>query len=97
MRWVSVSGAPIFVPRAVRAIRGRARHHRAQEAESLIERLAFYDELTGLPNRRLLLERLGQALAACGAGARQGALLFIDLDNFKDLNDTLGHDRATSC
>jgi diguanylate cyclase (GGDEF)-like protein len=76
--------------------RGWARHHRAQ-GPSADRAPGLYDELTGLPNRRLLLDRLGQALAACGAGARQGALLFIDLDNFKDLNDTLGHDRATSC
>lgn len=57
-----------------------------------IERLAFYDPLTRLPNRRLLQERLKQALAASQRSGRKGALLFIDLDNFKTLNDTLGHD-----
>lgn len=57
-----------------------------------INQLAFYDPLTGLPNRRLLLDRLRQALAKHARGLQQGALLFIDLDNFKDLNDTLGHD-----
>jgi diguanylate cyclase (GGDEF)-like protein/PAS domain S-box-containing protein len=57
-----------------------------------INQLAFYDPLTGLPNRRLLLDRLQQALAKHSRGLQQGALLFIDLDNFKDLNDTLGHD-----
>lgn len=57
-----------------------------------INQLAFYDPLTGLPNRRLLLDRLQQALAKHARGLQQGALLFIDLDNFKDLNDTLGHD-----
>ena len=61
-------------------------------AEDEIKHLAFYDPLTRLPNRRLLLDRLHQALAACGRSHRQGALLFIDLDNFKTLNDTLGHD-----
>jgi diguanylate cyclase (GGDEF)-like protein/PAS domain S-box-containing protein len=53
--------------------------------------LAFYDPLTHLPNRRLLQDRLGQALTACLRNGWQGGLLFIDLDNFKTLNDTLGH------
>ncbi|CAN7331921.1 EAL domain-containing protein [Acidovorax sp. LjRoot66] len=63
-----------------------------KRAEQEIERLAFYDALTGLPNRRLLLDRLQRSLAACQRSKNLGALLFIDLDNFKDLNDTLGHD-----
>ncbi|WP_231940680.1 putative bifunctional diguanylate cyclase/phosphodiesterase [Acidovorax sp. RAC01] len=63
-----------------------------KRAEHEIERLAFYDALTGLPNRRLLLDRLQRATAACQRTRSHGALLFIDLDNFKDLNDTLGHD-----
>lgn len=57
-----------------------------------IERLAFYDPLTKLPNRRLLQDRLKPALAVSHRSGRKGALLFIDLDNFKALNDTLGHD-----
>ena len=63
-----------------------------KRAEQEIERLAFYDALTGLPNRRLLLDRLQRSIAACQRTKSLGALLFIDLDNFKDLNDTLGHD-----
>jgi len=63
-------------------------------AESEIEYLAFYDQLTRLPNRRLLLDRLQQALASSARSGTEGALLFIDLDNFKDLNDTLGHDKG---
>jgi diguanylate cyclase (GGDEF)-like protein/PAS domain S-box-containing protein len=63
-----------------------------KRAEQEIERLAFYDALTGLPNRRLLLDRLQRATVASQRTRQQGALFFIDLDNFKDLNDTLGHD-----
>lgn len=62
-----------------------------KSAEHEIERLAFYDPLTALPNRRLLLDRLKKALASSARNGLQGALLFIDLDNFKTLNDTLGH------
>lgn len=61
-------------------------------AEGKIHELAFYDQLTGLPNRTLLLDRLRQAIAASSRSHCHGALLFIDLDNFKTLNDTLGHD-----
>ncbi len=61
-------------------------------AEEQIRNLAFYDPLTNLPNRRLLLDRLEVALATCARHPRMGALLFVDLDNFKTLNDTLGHD-----
>jgi diguanylate cyclase (GGDEF)-like protein/PAS domain S-box-containing protein len=61
-------------------------------AENEVKNLAFYDPLTRLPNRRLLLDRLDHALASSARSGREGALLFIDLDNFKTLNDTLGHD-----
>ena len=64
--------------------------HKAAEEE--IKSLAFYDPLTQLPNRRLLLDRLQQALVSSTRSGKEGALLFIDLDNFKTLNDTLGHD-----
>jgi diguanylate cyclase (GGDEF)-like protein/PAS domain S-box-containing protein len=63
----------------------------AKAAEDEIRSLAFYDTLTGLPNRRLVTERLRQTLAASSRNRRMGALLFIDLDNFKTMNDTLGH------
>ena len=61
-------------------------------AEERIRELAFFDQLTTLPNRTLLLDRLRQAMTASSRNGSYGALLFIDLDNFKTLNDTLGHD-----
>jgi len=63
----------------------------AKAAEDEIRSLAFYDPLTGLPNRRLLMERLHVTLASSSRTGRLRALLFVDLDNFKTLNDTLGH------
>ncbi len=60
-------------------------------AEEEINHLAFYDPLTNLPNRRLLLDRLTQVIAASTRHLAKSALLFVDLDNFKRLNDTKGH------
>ncbi|RYF57371.1 MAG: EAL domain-containing protein [Comamonadaceae bacterium] len=61
-------------------------------AERRIEHLAFYDPLTELPNRRLLMDRLQRAFATSARTGLHGALLCLDLDHFKTLNDTLGHD-----
>jgi diguanylate cyclase (GGDEF)-like protein/PAS domain S-box-containing protein len=77
-------------------------------AEDEIHSLAFFDHLTDLPNRRQLMARLDRATASSSRSKNYGALLFIDLDNFKTLNDTRGHDigdlllqqvakRLTSC
>tara|TARA_R110001583_G_scaffold2574_6_gene18421 strand:- start:256 stop:2640 length:2385 start_codon:yes stop_codon:yes gene_type:complete len=64
-----------------------------QKADAIqIEQLAYFDPLTNLPNRRLLDDRLAQALVLSERSGQYGALLFLDLDNFKTLNDTLGHD-----
>lgn len=60
-------------------------------AEQKIKEFAFHDTLTQLPNRRLLDDRLEQAIAACKRSGRYGAVLFLDLDNFKPLNDKYGH------
>ncbi|HEY0064692.1 MAG TPA: EAL domain-containing protein [Telluria sp.] len=65
-----------------------------KRAQDEISRLAWFDELTGLPNRRLLLERLAAAMDAGNGQAAHGALLLIDLDHFKILNDTQGHERG---
>ncbi len=62
-----------------------------KRSEEEIHRLAFHDTLTQLPNRRLLLDRLGQMLASSKRSGMYGAVLFMDLDNFKPLNDAQGH------
>lgn len=92
--WASLSGEPIVNSLGeFMGYRGIARDiTQRKHAEARIEQLAFFDDLTGLPNRRLLLDRLGQVLAQCTRHKRGLALLFLDLDNFKDINDTLGHE-----
>jgi len=62
-----------------------------KQADERIVQLAYYDPLTGLPNRRLLYERVDHCLNQHGRSHRVGALLFLDMDNFKDLNDSRGH------
>ncbi|HEY1091224.1 MAG TPA: PAS domain S-box protein, partial [Burkholderiaceae bacterium] len=88
--WLSVSrtmhyGKPMFIG-LVQDITQRRRD------EEEIRRLAFYDPLTNLPNRRMLLDRLKQAMATSTREGRHGAVMFLDLDNFKLLNDSMGHD-----
>jgi diguanylate cyclase (GGDEF)-like protein/PAS domain S-box-containing protein len=63
-----------------------------KQSENRIRQLALYDTLTGLVNRRLLGDRLGQAIAASRRDQKYGAVLMLDLDHFKSLNDTRGHD-----
>jgi diguanylate cyclase (GGDEF)-like protein len=62
-----------------------------QRVENENEQLAYYDALTDLPNRRLLLDRLHHAIVTCRRTMRHGAILFVDLDRFKTVNDTRGH------
>lgn len=89
--WLSIT--------AVRNDAGRTTHYigasfditRRVESESEIRNLAFYDPLTGLPNRRLFADRLGQAFAKSSRSHKFGAVLYVDLDRFKEVNDCLGH------
>ncbi|HJV76253.1 MAG TPA: EAL domain-containing protein [Noviherbaspirillum sp.] len=94
--WLETDIVPVADPSGrvshFAAIQRDITHRKNTEQE--IERLAFYDPLTGLPNRRLLLDRLQHAVAVAARNGNAGALLYIDLDNFKSLNDTLGHDKG---
>lgn len=82
---LDAQGQPLKLHGTVQDITGRKR------AEKEINDLAFYDSLTKLPNRRMLNDRLGQAKAAGKRNGLYGALMFLDLDNFKQLNDEYGH------
>ena len=89
--WVDVSGA------VLNASRGESLWcfidiTERKRLEDQVRQLAFHDVLTQLPNRRLLMDRLQQAMAASKRSARYAAIMFIDLDNFKPLNDAHGHD-----
>jgi diguanylate cyclase (GGDEF)-like protein/PAS domain S-box-containing protein len=89
--WLTIS--------AVKAPDGTTTHYvgtfteitKNKDAEAEVHRLAYYDPLTQLPNRRLLQDRLKQAILGSHRSRQHGALLFLDLDNFKKLNDTRGH------
>jgi diguanylate cyclase (GGDEF)-like protein/PAS domain S-box-containing protein len=82
-KWETAEGQ--FVTGIIRDITER------KQMEDQVRELVFYDPLTKLPNRRLLNDRLNQAMAASKRSGCHGALMFLDLDNFKSLNDTHGH------
>lgn len=86
-----LAGVALLRWRTVSVARREHELERLMMAHEEIRDLAFFDPLTGLPNRRLLLDRLGKTLATSTRSRRLCALLFLDLDNFKTLNDTLGH------
>ncbi|MCE0492717.1 EAL domain-containing protein [Vibrio salinus] len=94
IRWIECRGKVIYgddgepckISGFVQDITDRKEH------EDKITQLAYYDSLTLLPNRRLLVDRLNQSIAMCDRNSFYNALLFIDIDNFKTVNDTHGHE-----
>lgn len=88
--WVDMNGVLIH-PETGESLWGFLDITDLKNAEEKIRNLAFYDPLTHLPNRRLLDDRLRQTLAACQRSGHYAALMMLDLDNFKPLNDTHGH------
>jgi len=92
MVWGLMSASPIEVDGVACVLAVTRDITEAKQAEDEIRNLSFYDPLTRLPNRRMLLERLRQSRGAIHRTHRKRALLFVDLDDFKTLNDTLGHE-----
>ncbi|HJV25699.1 MAG TPA: EAL domain-containing protein [Aromatoleum sp.] len=90
--WLIISGIRDTAGRITHYLGTYADISEPREATRKILELAFYDPLTALPNRRLLLDRLHKAFAASARSGQFGAVLLIDLDHFKTLNDTRGHD-----
>jgi len=95
LRWLSLSGKPVVDAsgRNTGGLRGTAEDiTQRKQSEARIEHLAYHDSLTGLPNRFALSARLAQSLADARRNGQQLAVMIIDLDHFKTINDSLGHD-----
>ncbi len=90
-RWLETSAVPFHDHGQVVQLAVTRDVTERKHAEEEINHLAFFDQLTSLPNRRLLLDRMGQAMSASARTGAFAALLFIDLDRFKAVNDVLGH------
>jgi diguanylate cyclase (GGDEF)-like protein/PAS domain S-box-containing protein len=90
-QWITITAVVDATGGVTHYVGTFADHSAHYAADELIQSLAYQDLHTGLPNRRLLTDRLSQAMAACHRHQRIGALLMLDLDDFKTLNDTHGH------
>ena len=91
-QWLTITAVQHADPPVLHYVATMLDISQRKSREEEIAQLAFYDPLTGLPNRRLMKDRLQLALAASARTGREAALMFIDLDQFKRINDTLGHD-----
>lgn len=94
--WVNTTIVPFCDQdgKPVRYVAIRADITERKRMEQQVKEMAYHDALTGLPNRRLLMERLERGLANSARTGHYGALLLMDLDHFKNVNDTLGHDQG---
>lgn len=91
-QWVTISSVKDTDGRTSNYVAAFTDITELKKSEEKVYNLAFFDPLTGLPNRRLLLDRVRQAIAASQRSRLYGAVVFLDLDHFKVLNDTKGHD-----
>ncbi|WP_083960577.1 GGDEF and EAL domain-containing protein [Methylomonas lenta] len=90
-KWLTINAVTGADGRACNYVAAFTDISQHKEAQAAIHRLAFYDPLTDLPNRRLLQDRLQQCLKNCSRHHHYGAVLIIDVDHFKTVNDTMGH------